>query len=66
MVGAPVKPGDISLQDIEHVAIKAPMFSFARLTGADPVLGVEMASTGEVGCGILKFLERRFLFLSVL
>jgi len=32
------------------VAVKAPMFSFARLTGADPMLGVEMSSTGEVGC----------------
>jgi len=32
------------------VCVKAPMFSFSRLTGADPVLGVEMASTGEVGC----------------
>jgi carbamoyl-phosphate synthase large subunit len=32
------------------VAVKAPMFSFSRLVGADPMLGVEMASTGEVGC----------------
>lgn len=31
-------------------AVKAPMFSFTRLAGADPVLGVEMASTGEVAC----------------
>jgi carbamoyl-phosphate synthase large subunit len=36
--------------DLNYVAVKAPMFSFDRLTGADPVLGVEMASTGEVGC----------------
>eukprot|EP01098_Paradermamoeba_levis_P003371 TRINITY_DN1547_c0_g3_i3.p1 TRINITY_DN1547_c0_g3~~TRINITY_DN1547_c0_g3_i3.p1 ORF type:complete len:479 (+),score=153.80 TRINITY_DN1547_c0_g3_i3:173-1609(+) len=36
--------------DLEYVAIKAPMFSFTRLKGADPVLGVEMASTGEVAC----------------
>jgi carbamoylphosphate synthase large subunit len=32
------------------VAVKAPMFSFHRLSGADPSLGVEMSSTGEVGC----------------
>jgi len=36
--------------DLPYVAVKAPMFSFRRLAGADPVLGVEMASTGEVGC----------------
>src|SRR6185503_9455635 len=36
--------------DLDYVAVKAPMFSFSRLTGADPMLGVEMASTGEVGC----------------
>ena len=36
--------------DVDYVAVKAPMFSFSRLTGADPMLGVEMASTGEVGC----------------
>jgi carbamoyl-phosphate synthase large subunit len=36
--------------ELGHVAVKAPMFSFARVAGADPVLGVEMLSTGEVGC----------------
>jgi carbamoyl-phosphate synthase large subunit len=36
--------------DLNHVGVKVPMFSFARLTGVDPLLGVEMASTGEVGC----------------
>jgi carbamoyl-phosphate synthase large subunit len=36
--------------DLDHVGVKAPQFSFPRLKGADPVLGVEMASTGEVGC----------------
>jgi carbamoyl-phosphate synthase large subunit len=36
--------------DLDYVGVKVPMFSFGRLTGADPVLGVEMASTGEVGC----------------
>src|SRR6266480_3187061 len=37
-------------QDLDHVGVKAPHFSFMRLQGADPTLGVEMASTGEVGC----------------
>jgi carbamoyl-phosphate synthase large subunit len=36
--------------NLDHVAVKAPMFSFSRLVGADPMLGVEMMSTGEVGC----------------
>ena len=36
--------------DLDYVAVKVPMFSFARLVGVDPILGVEMASTGEVGC----------------
>jgi carbamoyl-phosphate synthase large subunit len=36
--------------NLDHVAVKAPMFSFSRIVGADPVLGVEMMSTGEVGC----------------
>lgn len=36
--------------DLDYVAVKAPQFSFSRLVGADPLLGVEMASTGEVGC----------------
>jgi carbamoyl-phosphate synthase large subunit len=36
--------------DLDYVGVKAPMFSFSRLVGADPMLGVEMASTGEVGC----------------
>ena len=36
--------------DLDYVGVKAPMFSFARLAGADPMLGVEMRSTGEVGC----------------
>jgi carbamoyl-phosphate synthase / aspartate carbamoyltransferase len=41
------RPGDLKLG---HVAVKVPLFSFSRLAGADPVLGVEMASTGEVAC----------------
>ena len=36
--------------ELDYVGIKAPQFSFSRLQKADPVLGVEMASTGEVGC----------------
>ncbi|MBL8324396.1 MAG: ATP-grasp domain-containing protein, partial [Rubrivivax sp.] len=36
--------------DLDFVGVKAPMFSFSRLAGADPMLGVEMLSTGEVGC----------------
>ncbi len=36
--------------ELNHVGVKAPQFSFTRLNGADPTLGVEMASTGEVGC----------------
>jgi len=44
--------GDSSIASLEldHVGVKAPMFSFGRLAGVDPMLGVEMASTGEVGC----------------
>ncbi|RPH99363.1 MAG: ATP-grasp domain-containing protein, partial [Calditrichaeota bacterium] len=41
---------DRSVFDLEYVGVKAPQFSFTRLIGADPTLGVEMASTGEVGC----------------
>ena len=41
---------DKSAFDLEYVGIKAPQFSFTRLIGADPTLGVEMASTGEVAC----------------
>jgi carbamoyl-phosphate synthase/aspartate carbamoyltransferase len=43
-------PFNISLLDVDYVCVKAPMFSFTRLRGADPMLGVEMASTGEVAC----------------
>jgi carbamoyl-phosphate synthase large subunit len=39
-----------SMFDVNYVGVKAPQFSFTRLDGADPVLGVEMASTGEVAC----------------
>lgn len=50
MCGLPAKPYRISLLDIDYVCVKAPMFSFTRLRGADPALGVEMSSTGEVAC----------------
>jgi len=50
MMGYPCKPYNISLYDYDYVAVKAPMFSFTRLRGADPTLGVEMSSTGEVAC----------------
>lgn len=50
IVGAHVKAAHIDLNDISHVCIKAPMFSFTRLQGSDPILSVEMASTGEVAC----------------
>ncbi|CAM9239741.1 unnamed protein product [Pylaiella littoralis] len=48
MLGVKAVPYQISLLDIDYVAVKAPMFSFTRLRGADPTLGVEMSSTGEV------------------
>ena len=50
MMGEPVQEAQRSLFDLDYVGVKAPQFSFARLAGADPVLGVEMASTGEVAC----------------
>jgi carbamoyl-phosphate synthase large subunit len=50
MLGIPVDKPDKSLFELDYVGVKAPQFSFARLLNADPVLGVDMASTGEVGC----------------
>ncbi len=50
MLGLKVTPPSKTLFDLEYVGVKAPQFSFARLAKADPILGVEMASTGEVGC----------------
>jgi carbamoyl-phosphate synthase/aspartate carbamoyltransferase len=50
MLNIPCKPHNISLLDLEYVGVKAPQFSFTRLQGADPTLGVEMSSTGEVAC----------------
>jgi len=46
----PVQKTPASALDLEWVGVKAAQFSFSRLHGADPVTGVEMASTGEVGC----------------
>ncbi len=50
MLGVPFEIPEKSLFDIDYVGIKASQFSFNRLQKADPVLGVDMASTGEVGC----------------
>jgi len=50
ILGEPVPHAGPSLMDLDHVGVKAPQFSFTRLQGADPVTGVEMTSTGEVGC----------------
>jgi carbamoyl-phosphate synthase large subunit len=50
MMGRPVEMDDRSFLDLDYVGVKAPHFSFTRLEGADPTLGVEMASTGEVAC----------------
>ena len=50
MLGLPVEKPAKSLFDLDYVSIKASQFSFNRLQKADPVLGVNMASTGEVGC----------------
>lgn len=50
MLGIHVDKPAKTLFDIDHIGVKASQFSFSRLTKADPVLGVDMASTGEVGC----------------
>ena len=50
MLGLPVEKPNKNLFDLDYVGIKASQFSFNRLQKADPVLGVDMASTGEVGC----------------
>ncbi|MFH2113698.1 MAG: carbamoyl-phosphate synthase (glutamine-hydrolyzing) large subunit, partial [Spirochaetota bacterium] len=50
MLDEPVQKAPSSAFDLEWVGVKAAQFSFSRLHGADPVAGVEMASTGEVGC----------------
>ena len=50
VLGAPVEKPNKNLFDLDYVGIKASQFSFNRLQKADPVLGVDMSSTGEVGC----------------
>lgn len=50
MLGLPVDPYPDAGLPSDYVGVKVPQFSFSRLSGADPVLGVEMASTGEVAC----------------
>jgi len=50
ILGSPVEKLHKSTFDLDYVGVKAPQFSFSRLQKADPVLGVDMASTGEVGC----------------
>jgi carbamoyl-phosphate synthase large subunit len=50
MLDLPVEQPNKSAFDLEYIGVKAPQFSFSRLQKADPILGVDMASTGEVGC----------------
>ena len=50
MLGLEVQKPDKSLFELDYIGVKAPQFSFSRLQSADPVMGVDMASTGEVGC----------------
>lgn len=50
MLNAPYNKPDSFVFDVEHIGVKASQFSFARLHNADPILGVDMSSTGEVGC----------------
>lgn len=60
MLGKKLPEQKNSALELEHVGVKAPQFSFSRLKGADPILSVEMASTGEVAC-IASSLEDAFL-----
>jgi carbamoyl-phosphate synthase large subunit len=50
MLGKEVKKPNSNIFDLDYIGIKAPQFSFSRLSKADPILGVDMSSTGEVGC----------------
>jgi carbamoyl-phosphate synthase large subunit len=50
ILGVPISKLERLGHDLDYVGVKAPQFSFTRLQGADPTVGVEMASTGEVGC----------------
>lgn len=64
MLGLPVERPDKSVFDLDYVGVKASQFSFNRLQNADPKLGVDMVSTGEVGC--LGEDSRRALLTSML
>ncbi len=64
MLGLPVERPDKSVFDLDYVGVKASQFSFQRLQKADPKLGVDMVSTGEVGC--LGEDSRRALLTSML
>ena len=50
MLGNKVEKPNSTIFDLEYIGVKAPQFSFSRLSKADPILGVDMSSTGEVGC----------------
>jgi carbamoyl-phosphate synthase large subunit len=50
MLGEKIEKPSKTIFDLDYIGVKAPQFSFARLSKADPVLGVDMSSTGEVGC----------------
>ena len=63
MIGKTPKLSHFSEDQLPHVGVKAALFSFTRLRGADPVLGVEMASTGEVGCVASDFDQALLLAL---
>jgi len=60
IMGRPLIDEEKSYLELDYVGVKAPQFSFSRLEGADPTLGVEMASTGEVAC-LGKDFEEAFL-----
>ncbi len=59
-IDEPISVNSKSFLELEYVGVKAPQFSFTRLAGADPILGIEMASTGEVGC-LGRTFEEAFL-----
>jgi carbamoyl-phosphate synthase large subunit len=63
ILGEPVEKVEGSSLDLDRVGVKAAQFSFARLKGADPTMGVAMASTGEVGCLGLEMEEALLLAL---
>jgi carbamoyl-phosphate synthase large subunit len=60
-IGKKLSPLNFDESKLEHVGVKAPMFSFTRLQGVDPILSVEMSSTGEVGCISKTFAEALLL-----